>query len=591
MAGLLPATLAWADVSHAFVASTGLNLKLDGIWNLFVSSTRAFLVEARPIARLITLPPSLFAPADAVAEQVAALAGMAGKADTIKFVLVLLLGYLFAALFAGLGSGKSAPVFVKHLLSATVGILMAQWVFGSDWAAPLLSAAVTYVILLLAAAVPVIGAYRHMIVMVWMMGFMTVCHLWRLETDYLGWTMDFTGPQMVLTIKLTSLAFNLADGARRAKYNADIATQKARQAELQALVKEGKGLPNKTPEQTAEAARKAGNEVRKLQGFLERAVDSVPGPVEYLGYVFLPTSFFAGPAFEYAFYLRGTNGEVFPAGKEEWGARVRAALWKLLQGLVFLGLTAYAMASGIGPDGLTAPSVTAGASVMAFLLRVRADWFVLLFARFKYYFAWLVAEGSTNLAGFGYVPERASVDPKTKASTVVPANWDGIRNIDVAGFELAGDLTAGTKAWNVGTSNWLNYYVNLRVPKEHALVAVYSLSAFWHGFYPGYYLTFLSVPLFQNLEKEIKAKVSPRLFPSGNDGSLAYTAYNALSVVGTSIALNYIVCPFQALSWDASMVVWQSLYFSGHAVALAGLVLLSFVRAPRKAAPAAKKAQ
>jgi hypothetical protein len=481
----LPATLAWADVSTAFVASTGLNLKLDVAWSLFVSSTRAFLVEARPIARLLTLPPALFAPADAVAEQVAALAGMAGKADTIKFVLCLLLGYLFALLFAGLGSGKSAPVFLKHLLSATVGILLAQWVFGADWTAPLLSAAVTYVLLLLAAAVPVIGKYRHVLVMVWMMGFMTVCHLWRLETDYLGWTMDFTGPQMVLTIKLTSLAFNLADGARRAKYDASIATNKARQAELEAMVKEGKALPGKTLEQTTEAARKASNEVRKLRGFLERAVDSVPGPVEYLGYVFLPTSFFAGPAFEYAFYLRGTNGEVFPAGKgEEWSARVRAALWKLLQGLVFLGLTAYAMASGIGPDGLTAPSVTAGASVMAFLLRVRADWFVLLFARFKYYFAWLVAEGSTNLAGFGYVPERASVDPKTKASTVVPASWDGIRNIDVAGFELAGDLTAGTKAWNVGTSNWLNYYVNLRVPKEHALVAVYSLSAFWHGFYP-----------------------------------------------------------------------------------------------------------
>lgn len=27
-------------------------------------------------------------------------------------------------------------------------------------------------------------------------------------TDYMGWTMDFTGPQMLLTLKLTTLAFD-----------------------------------------------------------------------------------------------------------------------------------------------------------------------------------------------------------------------------------------------------------------------------------------------------------------------------------------------------------------------------------------------
>ena len=31
-------------------------------------------------------------------------------------------------------------------------------------------------------------------------------------TDYMGWTMDFTGPQMLLTIKLTTFAFDYVDG-------------------------------------------------------------------------------------------------------------------------------------------------------------------------------------------------------------------------------------------------------------------------------------------------------------------------------------------------------------------------------------------
>ena len=31
-------------------------------------------------------------------------------------------------------------------------------------------------------------------------------------TDYMGWTVDFSGPQMVLTIKLITLAFDYRDG-------------------------------------------------------------------------------------------------------------------------------------------------------------------------------------------------------------------------------------------------------------------------------------------------------------------------------------------------------------------------------------------
>lgn len=31
-------------------------------------------------------------------------------------------------------------------------------------------------------------------------------------TDYMGYTLDFTGPQMLLTLKLTTFAFDYSDG-------------------------------------------------------------------------------------------------------------------------------------------------------------------------------------------------------------------------------------------------------------------------------------------------------------------------------------------------------------------------------------------
>lgn len=49
--------------------------------------------------------------------------------------------------------------------------------------------------------------------------------------------------------------------------------------------------------------------------------------------------------------------------------------------------------------------------------------------------------------------------------------------------------------WNIGTTRWLRECVYDRVPRRFAVVAVFFVSAFWHGFYPVYYFCFLSAAL------------------------------------------------------------------------------------------------
>lgn len=44
--------------------------------------------------------------------------------------------------------------------------------------------------------------------------------------------------------------------------------------------------------------------------------------------------------------------------------------------------------------------------------------------------------------------------------------------------------------WNVGTNRWLRLVVYERTPKKYGTLATFTLSALWHGFYPGYYITF-----------------------------------------------------------------------------------------------------
>jgi len=59
-----------------------------------------------------------------------------------------------------------------------------------------------------------------------MMIYITAGHLHRQYINYLGWDMDFTGPQMVLTMKLYSLAYNLYDGEQIRKGKEDRAAKK-----------------------------------------------------------------------------------------------------------------------------------------------------------------------------------------------------------------------------------------------------------------------------------------------------------------------------------------------------------------------------
>ena len=42
--------------------------------------------------------------------------------------------------------------------------------------------------------------------------------------------------------------------------------------------------------------------------------------------------------------------------------------------------------------------------------------------------------------------------------------------------------------WHIQTQNWFRNLAFDRLPKSGKMIGVFSLSALWHGFYPGYYL-------------------------------------------------------------------------------------------------------
>lgn len=102
--------------------------------------------------------------------------------------------------------------------------------------------------------------------------------------------------------------------------------------------------------------------------------------------------------------------------------------------------------------------------------------------RFNYYFAWTLADGANNLAGFGYQVKKDK-EGNEKGS------WDRITNVDILGVELALNLKGVLDCWNIQTNKWLRYTMYERV-KSQAVMKTMLLSALWHGTYPGYYFTF-----------------------------------------------------------------------------------------------------
>ena len=118
--------------------------------------------------------------------------------------------------------------------------------------------------------------------------------------------------------------------------------------------------------------------------------------------------------------------------------------------------------------------------------------------RMKYYGVWYLTEGACILSGMGY----KGINPKTKK-----ADWSRLQNVNPWGIETAQNSRGYVENWNMNTNNWLRNYVYLRVtpkgkkPGFRASLATFVTSAFWHGFAPGYYLTFILAAFIQSIAK------------------------------------------------------------------------------------------
>jgi hypothetical protein len=126
------------------------------------------------------------------------------------------------------------------------------------------------------------------------------------------------------------------------------------------------------------------------------------------------------------------------------------------------------------------------------------------------------------------------------------------------------------------------------------------VSAAWHGFYPGFFLFFLTVPLLTEVERGIRKSINPlflddRYNPREGTWSqfgrlpLKSKVYLLACVVGTMSYINYCVQVFNILTLEGSLRSWGSFYHIPHILLVVAYVLLKFMPIPREKKDGAKK--
>ena len=118
--------------------------------------------------------------------------------------------------------------------------------------------------------------------------------------------------------------------------------------------------------------------------------------------------------------------------------------------------------------------------------------------RSKYYVGWILGEAAVIGSGQAY----NGLNEDTKEH-----KFDRFYSIKVTYTEFAVFLPVVTDNWNHSTTFWLKHYVYFRMNKsinrELALHLTYTVSAFWHGFYPAYFGCSVFYAIYTEAQKEL----------------------------------------------------------------------------------------
>jgi len=410
------------------------------------------------------------------------------RVDEINYVFCMLLAYPLSFLFRLVPTSLPG---LRHFVAGLVGLLFGIFCFRFYILHVFILAGVAYLFIIVDPSAKSV----HRNIFVFSVAYLTICHLYRQYYFFGLYLLDITGPLMLLVQKLSSLGFSLHDA-------------------------------------------QSGATLSTIQKKLAVAVP--PTPLEYFGHVFFFPAFLAGPMHFF------TDYRAFIEGKTSTDGGAFAAAKKFLFAFLCMGVNRLPGFLGIN-NSMNLLIDEKYVDENNIFVRLGHLYLASVCIRMQYYFAWLLAEGANNAAGFGN---------QVKDGV---ASWDLITNVKVFNVELASNLQAVLSNWNMQTQTWLVYVCYQRTDKS--VTKTMLLSALWHGLYPGYFLTFLTGALETEAARKGRQLARPLFHKAGKVGAVVY---DGLTWLITAIALNYMVGPFVVLELWGSLQFWTNFHFFVH---------------------------
>ncbi|KAL1115680.1 hypothetical protein AAG570_005970, partial [Ranatra chinensis] len=433
----------------------------------------------------------------------------------LNFVATQIAALALAPLFRSALHPSVTKPATRHAFALVVGLVLGYFAFGKQ--AIHLAGLPSLCYVVIRTQDPHI---MQRLVMVVALVYLSCIHLHRLVYDTGTYSLDVTGPLMVMTQKATSLAFSLHDGLYRKE-----------------------------------------EELNSSQKYY--AIRKIPSALEYFSYMLQFQSLMVGPIIFYRDYIEFIHGSNLLKQPDSNSYQRQVVLepsptypalqkivCSIIYALIFTNFISYFPMKRVKEDDFFDKSMM---SQLVYLYIATG------LVRFKYYHAWILADGICNLSGIGFNGYESDGAPK----------WDLISNVDVLDFEFGLSLRDCIQHWNKGTNTWLRMVVYDRV-KVNGTLWTYALSALWHGFYPGYYLTFATGALFTLASRSVRRCVRPHFLSS----PAKKTVYDFATMFVTRVAMTYTTFSFVLLEFWPSVRIYWHMYFWLHLLALGAIYAL-----------------
>lgn len=400
---------------------------------------------------------------------------------------------------------------LKHIMYGVIGAIMTYLLFGMEVISVLFTTVPVYIVMKYWKTHKAAG-----ILLVYVFGYLLYRHIYLYFNMYLVWTLEFTTTHMILTLKLTGFAFSVANGASD----------------------------------------------EKLCDYLEEhKIKKYPSLLEFFGFVFFFPGLFSGPTLEYREYIEFIEMTRF----KSIGGKLPPVPWVSFCMNYFGGIAMYFVYAYINSNPLPDPEyyILQHPETCGLGWKLLTIWWTVSTLRIKYYGTWKLTESFGEISGCGFKC-RVEQDGKTYD------DYSIFVNIHIIEFEICRSAKHNIDIWNMYVQRWLKYYVYTALIKtslkKYATSLTMLTSAFWHGVYPGYYLTFLALGFDKDVSNLIYKRLDPYMEKRFGKGSLVWYTYDVVLRIFNSWHLNYAVYPFMRFEFLPSLIAIMRTYAIGYVV-------------------------